>query len=69
MDKERTHELAAKAKALFNDVIGVPPGDKTPHGKGRPVRKSTVPEGGITSAQPERPQGRPLNRAARAGEE
>lgn len=33
----------------LRDVVGLPTGDKTPYGEGRPPLKDTTPEGGLTS--------------------
>jgi hypothetical protein len=42
----------AKSETLIGrlkDLLGLPPGDKTPYGAGQPPKKDTVPEGGLTS--------------------
>ena len=43
--------------AVIKNALGLPPGDGTPHGKGRPVHDPGVPEGTLTSAdrEPNRP--------------
>jgi hypothetical protein len=41
--------LAEKAKAAFDDLLGLPPGDSTPHGKGRPARDPDTPHGSLTA--------------------
>ena len=48
----------ASFKAIVNETLGLPPGDGTPRGKGRPVRD--VPHGALTSAdrEPNRPAAR-----------
>ena len=38
-----------EAKAAIDDILGLPPGDKTPHGEGRPVIPEDSPEGTLTS--------------------
>jgi hypothetical protein len=43
--------------AIVKDALGLPPGDGTPHGRGRPVHDPNIPEGTLTSAdrEPNRP--------------
>jgi hypothetical protein len=50
MEKETKTD---KIEARLEDWMGLPPGDKTPHGKGAPPRPDTVPEGGLTSPDAE----------------
>jgi hypothetical protein len=38
-----------KAKAAIEDSFGLPPGDKTPHGEGRPARDPKAPHGTLTA--------------------
>ena len=38
-----------KIKARLKDLLGLPPGDKTLHGKGAKPSRDRVPEGGLTS--------------------
>jgi len=40
-------------KARLRDLVGLPPGDGTPHGKGASPEPDTVPEGGLTSPDAE----------------
>lgn len=42
-----------KVKARVKDLVGLPPGDGTPHGKDAPPEPNTVPEGGLTSPEAE----------------
>ena len=43
MEKEHSDSKAEQIKARVKDFVGLPPGDKTPDGQGRPATKSTVP--------------------------
>jgi hypothetical protein len=62
MSKER-ETAAKKIDGVFHDALGLPPpGDKTPHGKGRPDRDPKVPHGGLTSDDPARRDGTPVDR-------
>jgi hypothetical protein len=54
--------VIGKIKARFNDWLGLPPGDKTPDGKGIPPKSYTVPKGGLTS-----PEAKGLNPHAGTG--
>jgi len=38
-----------EAKAAIDDILGLPPGDKTPHGAGRPARDADAPHGSLTA--------------------
>ena len=38
-----------KVAGAIEDAFGLPPGDKTPHGKGKPAREPNVPHGTLTS--------------------
>lgn len=33
----------------LKDLVGLPPGDHTPDGAGRPPKRDTTPEGGLTA--------------------
>ena len=48
MDKQ-TGSTAEKIVGVFADALGLPPGDKTPHGRGRPEKDAGVPPGTLTS--------------------
>jgi hypothetical protein len=61
MSKER-ETAAEKIDEVFHDALGLPPGDKTPHGQGRPARDPKVPHGGLTSDDPARRDGTPVDR-------
>jgi hypothetical protein len=54
MEMEHSDSKAEQIKARLKDVVGLPPGDKTPDGAGRPAKKNSVPEGGLTSPDAER---------------
>jgi hypothetical protein len=41
-----------KAGNALKDAVGLPPGDKTPHGHGKPLKDPNVPRGGLTSDWP-----------------
>lgn len=49
MQKERKENALERGFAVMNDVLGLPPGDKTPHGQGRPARDPNVPHGSLTA--------------------
>ena len=38
-----------KIVGAIEDALGLPPGDKTPHGQGKPMRDPNVPHGTLTS--------------------
>jgi hypothetical protein len=38
-----------KVVGAVEDALGLPPGDKTPHGQGKPERDPKVPHGTLTS--------------------
>jgi hypothetical protein len=40
----------------------LPPGDGTSHGEGRPIKDPKVPHGGLTSDDPARRDGTPVDR-------
>jgi hypothetical protein len=45
-EKETTVE---KIEGVLRDLVGLPPGDGTPHGQGRPTKAEDVPRGTLTS--------------------
>ena len=49
----KKESLIERLKARLNDLLGLPPGDKTPDGRGVPPKPYTVPEGGLTSPEAE----------------
>jgi hypothetical protein len=49
MDTRHSERLIDKAKAAIDDILGLPPGDKTPHGEGRPARDADTPHGSLTA--------------------
>jgi hypothetical protein len=49
MDDEPTETTLEKIKAAFNDIVGLPPGDKTPHGAGRKASPTDDPRGTLTA--------------------
>ncbi len=62
MQKETKEGALQRGKAVIEDVLGMPPGDKTPHGQGRPMRDPKTPHGGLTSDDPSRRDGTPVDR-------
>jgi hypothetical protein len=62
MSKERDERATVTINGLFHDAVGLPPGDKTPHGAGRPNRDPKVPHGGLTSDDPAQRDGTPVDR-------
>jgi hypothetical protein len=62
MDKEQKRSAAQKAKAAIEDSFGSPPGDKTPHGQGRPARDPNVRHGTLTAADAKGVPGAQRNR-------
>jgi hypothetical protein len=38
-----------KVVGAIEDAFGLPPGDKTPHGQGKPMRDTNIPHGTLTS--------------------
>jgi hypothetical protein len=46
MQKKSTEKRIVGA---IEDALGLPPGDKTPHGQGKPMRDPNVPHGTLTS--------------------
>lgn len=53
MQEKHTETTAEKIIGRLKDFVGLPAGDKTPYGEGRPPRKDTTPEGGLTSPDAE----------------
>jgi hypothetical protein len=51
-----------KLSKVVRDAVGLPPGDKTPHGAGHPDRDPKVPHGGLTSDDPAGRDGTPVDR-------
>ncbi len=49
MDEPKTESLAEKIKSVVRDAVGLPPGDHTPHGQGRPTDGEDDPSGTLTS--------------------
>jgi hypothetical protein len=62
MNEERKDKPTAIIAGLFHDAVGLPPGDGTAHGKGKPVEDTKAPHGGLTSDDPARRDGAPVNR-------
>jgi hypothetical protein len=62
MDKERKEKPAALINGMFHDAVGLPPGDGTPHGECKPAKDPKVPHGGLTSDDPARRDGTPVDR-------
>jgi len=50
MDNKTNEGSAKRAKAGVEAAFGLPPGDKTPHGKGKPARDPNVPHGSLTAS-------------------
>ena len=53
METNPPETTAEKIIGRLKDLVGLPAGDKTPYGEGRPPHKDTVPEGGLTSPDAE----------------
>jgi hypothetical protein len=49
---EPAESAAGKLKARLKDLAGLPPGDKTPHGKGVPVSLIPYPKAGSPHRTP-----------------
>jgi hypothetical protein len=62
MNKQRQQKPAEAISELLHDAMGLPPGDKTPHGQDRPARDPKLPHGGLTSDDPARRDGTPVDR-------
>jgi hypothetical protein len=43
MKEERKEKPATVIKGMFHDAVGLPPGDGTPHGEGRPAWRDGTP--------------------------
>jgi hypothetical protein len=54
--------IGEKLGEAVRDAVGLPPGDKTPHGAGKPDRDPKVSRGGLTSDDPARRDGTPVDR-------
>ncbi len=49
-ESSKPEGVGEKIKAVLRDIAGLPPGDGTPHGKGRPAgEESEPPSGGLTA--------------------
>jgi hypothetical protein len=59
-EKSDSRGKSAGVKEIVKDAVGLPPGDGTPHGRGRKDHDPDVPEGTLTSAdrEPNRPAAR-----------
>jgi len=49
MDTPETDTAVEKIKGILRDLVGLPPGDGTPHGEGRPTNADEAPRGTLTS--------------------
>jgi len=49
MEPEEKEGVVERIEVLLKDAVGLPPGDGTPHGKGRPIHGEDVPRGTLTS--------------------
>jgi hypothetical protein len=47
--KKENEGAVEKIKAVLRDVVGLPPGDGTPHGPGRSTQSDEPPSGSLTS--------------------
>jgi hypothetical protein len=59
IQEETMEKPSKKVGNALKDAIGLPPGDKTPHG---PLKDPDVAHGGLTSDDPARRDGTPVNR-------
>ena len=48
MNDDHVESIVKKIKGIFKDTVGLPPGDKTPHGNNRPAKANT-PRGTLTA--------------------
>jgi len=48
-DNPKTESAVEKIKGVLRDLVGLPPGDGTPHGQGRSTEGDEAPPGGLTS--------------------
>ncbi len=53
MEHEPEKTFPERLKAAVRDLVGLPPGDGTPHGEGRPVSADDPPRGTLTSPDTE----------------
>jgi hypothetical protein len=44
-----TGSTGEKIAGIFEDALGLPPGDATPHGRGKPAKDPNVPHGTLTA--------------------
>jgi hypothetical protein len=44
-----TGSTGEKIAGIFEDALGLPPGDATPHGRGKPAKDLNVPHGTLTA--------------------
>ena len=49
MKTPEPESVVEKIKGVLRDIVGLPPGDGTPHGEGRPINAEDVPRGTLTS--------------------
>ena len=49
MDTPKPEPAVEKIKGILKDLVGLPPGDGTPHGEGRPTNAEKEPRGTLTS--------------------
>ncbi len=52
METDDTPSAAQNITGRLKDLVGLPPGDYTPDGKGAPLNPDTTPEGGLTPPTP-----------------
>jgi|HubBroStandDraft_5_1064220.scaffolds.fasta_scaffold341125_3 hypothetical protein len=62
MQKDRKEETLQRGHAVIDDILNLTPGDKAPHGKGRPDRDLNVPQGDLTSDDSARRDGTSVDR-------
>lgn len=48
-DPPETETATERIKGVLKDLVGLPPGDGTPRGEGRPANVQEVPRGALTS--------------------
>jgi hypothetical protein len=53
MEHEPAKTFGDKLKGAIRDLVGLPPGDGTPHGEGRPVDPAESPRGTLTAPDAE----------------
>jgi hypothetical protein len=49
MNDEHAESIVEKIKGVFKNAVGLPPGDKTPHGEGAPATDPETPRGTLTA--------------------